>query len=410
MRLGVSQIGFPNRVFLWSLILCLGIPSLGQAERNQRKGWDFAGIPLVNFTTDRGLGYGAYLAGFYHGESGAGAAPYKASIGGQFYQTTGGYAFHKLLLDFPDIADSGVRFDLTSGFEAWDNAWYFGLGNKRPRVREEDAPAHFYTSRLKSLWLVPNVRWPISHPWSFFTGLIFRASDVGTYPDSLLATEQPEGTQGGILNQLQIGLMYDSRDREPSTRNGVFTELSVRGAHHLTGSDFNVWGVNTTHRQWVELNDHGRLILAMRFGLDHQDGDIPFFHQHILGGSQWVEFGGNLTLRGLPNGRYRGHTTAYSNLELRWTFTEFKLFGSDIALLSVPFADMGRVWLREEQTDPFHIHTSVGHGFRGVYNDVFVMRFDMAWGREEYTRDPAYQSVDERAWVLGVYAIVNHPF
>ncbi len=69
-------------------------------ERSTR----FAVVPLVNFTTDRGVGLGAYAAAFYLGPDGPGEDPYRAQLGTQFYKTTGGYQDHKLVLDLPGLA------------------------------------------------------------------------------------------------------------------------------------------------------------------------------------------------------------------------------------------------------------------------------------------------------------------
>ena len=79
---------------------------------------EFAVVPLVNFTTDRGVGYGAYGAVFHLGPDGPGDAPYLAQIGAQFYRTTGGYQDHKLVIDLPRLAGGAFRADLQVGLEA----------------------------------------------------------------------------------------------------------------------------------------------------------------------------------------------------------------------------------------------------------------------------------------------------
>lgn len=411
MKLHDSKLGLAQAwLLLLSVLLSTNLLAKGQENEPIKRGWDFAGFPLLNFTTDRGVGYGAYLATFYHGSHGSGDAPYRASIGGQFYQTTGGYAFHKLLLDLPNLAGTGMRLDFSSGYETWDRAWYFGLGNRTPRLKPSQTPERYYEFDLKNLWFVPNLRIPIKGSWQIFTGLVLRSAQVGMYQNSLLSMTQPIGSQGGFLNQLQLGLLYDSRDQEPSTSRGIFTEGSIRGAHGFIGSDFNTWGANLTHRQWFSLISANRLVLALRTGLDLYRGEVPFFHQHILGGSQWVEIGGNLALRGLPNGRHRGHVTAYSNLELRWLCATFSPGSAQLDTLLVPFLDLGRVWLWGENDDFFHLHGSVGTSFRLVYNKVFVVRFDVAYALEEYAQQPAQTEISERQGVFGVYAIVNHPF
>jgi len=387
------------------------LPAMGYAQDPPRTGWDFAGLPLVNFTTDRGVGYGAYVASFYHGPKGAGDFPYRASIGGQFYQTTGGYAFHKFILDVPNIADTGARFDLKSGYETWDSAWYFGIGDATPRLEPDDTPPGYYTAGLQSLWAIPTLRLPIEGPWKLFLNYVFRKTDVEVFPETRLAEDTPEGTDGGTLSMGSVGFAYDSRDREPSTNRGIFSELSIRVAHPVLGADWRFLGTNITHRHWVPLGSDD-LVFAYRLGFDWTTGDAPFFQQHILGGTEWVEMGGNVALRGLPNGRFRGPITGYANLELRWTLGRSQWGKSTFDLLAAPFVDLGRIWGGNTPGSEHGLHGSAGAGLRLVYNDVFVVRFDVAGGLEEYTVATAPRSTqtDHRRPVLGVYAIVGHPF
>ena len=374
-----------------------------------KKGWDFVGLPLLNFTSDRGFGYGAFVAAIDHGPARKPGDPYHASIGGQFYQTTGGYAFHKLILDLPRLNDSGLRLNLIGGYEAWDSAWYFGQGNKRPRLRPEDTPEDYYTSEINSFWLVPQLRIPIGRPLWLFTGLILRSAQVNAYPDSLLQLEQPEGMNGGLLFMGSLGIMIDTRDQEPTPTRGLFTEVSFRGGHPELGSDFGMWGINFTHRQWFPLVGE-KLVFALRIAGDSHHGEVPFFHQHILGGSEWVYLGGNFVLRGLPQGRYRGQSSFYANKELRWRFSEFERWGRRFELMAVPFVDSARVWVDGENDALTHLHVSGGLGMRVIYERSLVMRLEGGCGVEEYTNDKDSVLVTERRPVIGIYLLVGHPF
>jgi len=80
--------------------------------------------------------------------------------------------------------------------------------------------------------------------------------------------------------------------------------------------------------------------------------------------------------------------------------------------LLVPFLDTAKVGLWRVPNDWDQWHFTVGGGPRLVYNDVFVVRFDLGWGKEEYTSSgsPTGKTVTETGWVRGIYAIVNHPF
>ncbi|MBL91246.1 MAG: hypothetical protein CMH56_05455 [Myxococcales bacterium] len=376
-------------------------------------GWDFAALPLLNFTTDRGVGYGAYAATFFHGDGHSERQPYWMSVGAQFYQTTGDYAFHKLLFDFPNMFNSGVRLDIVSGYETWDSAWYFGLGDATPRLPQEDTPEQFYESEIQSLWVVPTLRFPIAPQWQLYWGNTFRNTQVGAYPGSRLEMDQPSGIEGGLLFLSAAGLMVDTRNKEPNTHHGIFSELSMRLSHPSLGSQWSYWGANLTHRQWVPILEQGRLVFAYRLGLDYQTGHIPFFHQHVLGGSQWVDVGGNLAFRGFPNGRYRGNLTAFGNFEMRGLPVTFHLFQQQVDVYAVAFTDLGRVWLLEEfQNEPLNVRASFGAGPRLSYNDLFVIRLDVAVAFEDYTtpQDPVGTQARNREPILGVYGIVNHPF
>ncbi|MEC9071813.1 MAG: BamA/TamA family outer membrane protein, partial [Myxococcota bacterium] len=350
------------------------------AEEPEPSGWDFAGLPLLNFTTDRGFGYGLYASVFHHGAEGAQVSPYLFSLGGQFYQTTGGYQFHKLLLDIPDIFGSGIRFDLTTGYETWDSSWYFGQGNQVPRLAPEDTPENFYASDLKSLWVIPTLRIPLAGDHALFVSHTVRSTQVDVYPGSLLELDAPAGIEGGVFSQLSVGWILDRRDVEPSTTQGIFPEVSLRVARGFLGSRWTLWGLNATHRQWFRLRDDGRLVLAVRAGIDLKSPGAPFFHQHVLGGSQWVALGGNMALRGLPFGRYRGDLTVYSNTELRAELLTFRILGQRLDVLGISYVDLGRVWIKDAADAGSPIHFTAGVGPRLVYNRVFAVRTDIGVG------------------------------
>ena len=372
---------------------------------------EFAIVPLVNFTTDRGVGYGAYGAVFHLGPDGPGDAPYLAQIGAQFYRTTGGYQDHKLVIDLPRLAGGAFRADLQVGLEAWDGAFYFGQGNALPRLRPEDTPDGYYTFGLQSLRVVSKVRVPLQADIEFFAGHLARSAEIETYPGTRLEAEQPLGVEGGWLSQMQAGILVDSRDDEIVPSSGVFTEGSVRGAHPIVGSTWTMWGFNLTDRRYISLGERD-LVLALREAVDVQRGEVPFFQQIVMGGSQWVDIGGPLAMRGLPIGRYRGEATLYGDAELRWGVSEFSIRRAGFKAFLVSFAGGARIVEADDVDAGPLVHGGLGGGARLVYNDVFLVRMDVAAGREEYTdpRDPLGTRVLERGWVPGFYLAFSAPY
>ena len=374
-------------------------------------GLDGAVIPLLNFTTDRGVGYGGYGALFYMGPDGPGDAPYLAQIGAQLYKTTGGYRDHKLVLDLPKLADGRLRANLQVGFEAWDGALYFGQGNNLPRLRPEDTPERFYAFDLDSARVVSVIRARVVGDLEVFVGHLGRAVTIGVYPGSRLDRERPIGVEGGVLSQATAGVLYDSRDHELAPTEGVFSEASGRLAGDWLGSSWTMWGLNATDRRFYQLGARP-LVLALRAAVDLARGEVPFFQQIVMGGSQWVDLGGPLAMRGLSIGRYRGELTVYGDAELRWQAATFSIRRAGFRFFLAPFLGGARV-LQPGEVDPgAHIHGGAGLGLRLLYNEVFLVRMDVAAGIEEYAAsgDLLATEVAARAAAPGVYLAFSAPF
>lgn len=381
---------------------------LGQNQPSSRSALTTAVVPLVNFTTDRGVGYGAYAALFTQNEDESLDVPYRLQVGAQWYRTTGGYQDHKLVLDLPALADGRVRAGAQLGWEVWDDALYFGIGNLRPRLRPSDTPVRRYAFGLDSIRSLATVRWRFAGSWSLFSGHLVRKASVATYTGSLLEEDHPVGAEGGVLSQGFLGVMMDSRDAEGAPQSGVWSEVSIRGASPILGSTWSAWGANATDRRYVTLGTP-RVVLAARNAVDVQGGDTPFFHQIVMGGSQWIDIGGPLAMRGLPIGRYRGTWTVYSDAEVRWETGQFQLGRGHYRVFMVPFVSGAQVFEPGEDELSLHPHGGAGLGARLLVNDVVQARFEVALGREEY-RNPSGPRVVERRWVPAVYLAFNTPY
>ncbi len=391
-----------HRAMMW--LLCLPF-LMNAAHAEEPKALDWAVVPLVNFTTDRGVGYGLYGAIFTPEQDAKGPPPYAMQVGAQFYQTTGGYSDHKLVLDLPRLADDRLRLELTAGLENWDGAFYFGQGGNLPRLRPEDTPEQFYSFGLQSLRVISKARFPLNDSFDGFVGHVARSANIAIYPGSKLSEDQPVGSEGGLLSQVMAGTIYDVRDHELTPTEGMYTELSARLARSWMGSHFDMWGINLTDRRFYTLG-HPRVVLALREGVDFQQGEVPFFHQPVLGGSQWVEVGGPLAMRGLSVGRYRANLTLIGDTEIRWEASRFSLRRSELRWFLVSFASAASFHQPGEEVPDLSPHGGIGAGTRLLYNEVFMMRLDVGFGREKYMDGQTITG----AWAPGVYLAFNSPF
>jgi hypothetical protein len=418
------------------LLLCQH-PLMAQATTvTPKKHWDWLVLPAFNFTTDRGIGYGVLGGAVYREEKQT--KGFDLFIAGQFFQTTKGYHHHKLFYDFPKLI-SWMRLDGRIAYESWKNAPYYGEGNTIISA-EHEVHKHFYSYGIHNLWIVQNARIPlkIDPRLQFFFSYSFRYSNIDIQNQTLAAIENKDG-KGGVINMLSAGVVWDSRNEEPSTQSGILSELSYRVAHRWIKSDYDYQGMNFTHRQWFPLIKQ-RLVLAWRFAIDYQQGNIPFYQSNTLGGNQWIELGGYFTMRGYALGRFRGNLAIYQNLEARfhwktWHITSSKTLG----LSTVPWVDLGYIYANQTQdtfyfSDPIGpkhhrmdaisiqmmpndrhlkadaIRPSFGIGKRLIYNDVLVLRIDFGFARESMVQQNDQGVSLTHPWVKGFYVMIGQLF
>lgn len=136
-----SRKALQSRLIVW---FCLGL-GLVSYPLNVSAEWRFVGVAFANFTADKGLGYGIFGSAFSRSPQ-TSAGPYDLAFEGQFYQTIGQYAFHKLKIDSPTEM---YRLNLISGWENWDTAPYYGSGASS--VRDLSRPIDYYQIGLSSL-------------------------------------------------------------------------------------------------------------------------------------------------------------------------------------------------------------------------------------------------------------------
>ena len=232
------------------------------------------------------------------------------------------------------------------------------------------------------------------------------------YPNSLLSEQLVIGKRGGNIIQLSLGVMWDERDKDPDTRDGFWSEVSARYSSLAWASDYEMWGMNVTHRQWIPLDRKKLIVWAYRLGVDYQGGQVPFFQKNIMGGSQWVELGGNSAMRGYKRGRLRGDINVYTSQELRWRLGEFHIKKRELAYQITPILDIGYSDLiatpRSQTSWLEHLHTSFGLGARMIYDESFVLRLDFAFVVEQVRVNE--QSPSNTQLMPAFFAIVNHTF
>jgi outer membrane protein assembly factor BamA len=363
-----------------------GLWSTAHAQSPQPKaavGWEFVGIPALNFSTDEGLGYGA-LAEIYN--YGNGLKPYKYTIQPIIFLTTKGRRDLVVFFDAPHVLPNRWRFDVTLAREQHRATPYYGIGNATvyDSTLELAPDDYYYRYEKVQLRVFANVQRPLgSAPARVLVG--FGYTDVTTDATpfdsgTTLLTAHLGGSPAPVGNVgfVRAGVIWDTRDRESGPTRGTWAELLAQRVDDALGATNEFTRVTATVRHYIPLRDN--LVAAFRVMAQQSSGDVPLFELNTLQSSYKNQegLGGNNSVRGVAKNRFAGNGVMLANTELRWRFKEFSLRGKPAFLMASGFLDAGRVWTNSIQVGEIvkDLHAGYGGGLRVGLGPSFVVAFD----------------------------------
>lgn len=332
-----------------SLALIATVWAVGQArgaegEKHERdEGVDIAGVPLLSFNSDTGVGFGAVGGAFFYGP---GYRPYQHALSAQIFFTTFGIQGHYLAYDAPRLLGP-IRVEAHLEFHRELYTPFYGAGNDTvPGETLDEAKTRLgYLGTLATLWVRFRLRpFGEGHPFQLYAGYQYGRNSVRPYPDSIIRNLQPPGAAGGDNPHVLGGILWDTRDDEMDATKGSYAELSGRMARKWTNSEFEYQGLSVSFRKYVPIFTP-KFLLALHAAGDHLWGNVPFWEWVNFGGiSHFEGIGGQHTVRGVPRDRYQGNTKVFGNAELRFYVIEFPALGATIKIGGDVFFDTGRVW------------------------------------------------------------------
>ncbi len=307
-----------------------------------------------------------------------------------------------------------IAVNLVSLGRPWD--WWFGVGQEAPRdtrqVRPDD-PVPLYWHRFLNMDVRADVRLfrRIVGPLDGFVGGGVKASRIGVKADTLLEQQVAAGTAvapaGGVYGSVDGGLRVDGRDdRTDPTRGGFvsgFAQLAV-------GPTSSPWGRFVLDLRGYLGIPSGVVVFAGELVGQAAVGAVPFYELGLIGGFEpnGRTIAGVNGLRALDRGRLRGPLGLLTHGEIRIRPPGFQILNFlRMRIASVLWVDAARV---DSLTAPLRggpaLQPSFGWGFRLVFNEVTVARFDMGTSPER-TLTSAGESL---RWPLGFYGTVGHAF
>ena len=412
--------------------------SLAAQDKPVKTGWKFGGaLPAVTYDSDLGFQYGA-LVEFYNYGDGSRFPDFNDHIYIEASRFTKGSGIYRIMYesntlirnvhmtsDLSYLPDKASYFYGFNGYESVYNKDWTDDDLATPPYRTRmfyrfERDQFRFKNDLQGKLYGEHVKWAAGLAFQNFDvssvdiekinkGKDVQLPSVETEPGlferyQALNIISNEESQGGWVNTIKAGLMWDSRDNRPNPMKGIWAETGIELAPEFMGNDWGFSKFYAIYRQYFTLikND-----LAFVYRLGYQNtlsGEVPFFYQSqvitsMLTGATNEGLGGASTLRGVLRNRVIGDGFFLGNFELRWKPIYFKFLKQDCYLGLSTFYDMGlvtnkidmpsnlestfaSVYPEEVYSDFFSpgsekLHQSAGISIMPVMNQNFVIAVDI---------------------------------
>jgi len=272
---------------------------------------------------------------------------------------------------FPDLAGGRVMAEVVASLREYPREDFFGLGPDA--LREDQSSFLLRTAQVSGragVRIAPAIT--VGGGLGFLTPRTGRGrkTSVPSVEERFDASDVPG--LGASIDYLRSTAFAEVDYREPiNARRGGWYRVDVSRFSDRTTRVWDFTRTDVDLRQFIGFFAERRVI-ALRGYLStssapSDSAGIPFFMMPSLGG--------NDTLRGFRNYRFRGPHALLFQAEYRWEIWS----GLDAAL----FYDAGKVALRRSDLNLKRLEDDYGFGFRFNTANGVVMRVDAAFGSRD---------------------------
>jgi hypothetical protein len=271
----------------------------------------------------------------------------------------------------PQLIDDW-RFDVKAGAAREVRFGFFGLGNETEYDKDlvTDASPFIYRVRRTRYRVAGEVTRRLNGPLQLAVlGDVEKARFTTLPGPSLFATEidPTELEQTDVSGR--VALLYDSRDNEYNTHQGLLLEA---GAQVGSGGD-GYTRLYTVLRGYLTVREG--TVLAARLAASGMGGTPPLDALYTIPG--WEKeipvLGGQYSHRSFDTGRFAGDHVLFGNLEIRHDLLAFGDLG---AITLIGFVDAGRVFEGENfkfTTNDLKVGGGGGIGLRILRSTIFTL-------------------------------------
>jgi len=403
-------------------LFCFSI-SYSQKEKDTldpvvKKGWTLGAVPVVAYNSDLGFKYGGLVNLYYYGDGNT-YPKYLQMIRVEVSRTTKGGGANQLFFDSRRTFSKPIRYTADLSYLTEQALHFYGFNGREALYNAgyEDSDSEEYISRMYYRHRREMIRFTndfqgeiIGNKFRWLAGFAHYTYKIGSVdidrlnkgkddadklPDTTGLYDQyvdwglidQEDKDGGSMNLIRLGLIYDTRDIEANPMKGMWTEfLIVTGPRFLANKEKPFTKLVIIHRQYFTLVKN-KLSFVYRLGYQGTiSGTPPFYVQPYMfvswSPSTMTEgLGGSKSLRGILRNRIVGDAIAYANIGFRWKFLQTVIKKQNVYLALNTFLDAGQVTKKHKidySKAPFpaqndRMHFSYGLGLHIALNENFVV-------------------------------------
>ena len=390
--------------FILTAIALLASAALlsAQEEKEVKTGWSMGILPCATYSADNGLQYGAFGDVYYYGDGSTYPDPLH-KISWEASHFTKGKT--RLYLGYDSkylIPNMRVNASLTFVNDPMYNFWGFNgpasLSDYNLWANKQDyTPGINYYGMSRKMYrglvnvqgrLADNLNWAAGvNIWKWEMGDM-RESEKNEnrysventlYRDYIaLGAIHEDEAQGGWATEMNVGLVYDSRDIEAAPNRGVWAEA------YLNGDPFRKYLKACAYfRNYIDIPIHipaGDPVFAYRLAWQQTiAGETPFYmiqNVPLLVQRNMISegFGSSNTIRGIRENRILTEGFAWTNMELRVKLVSFKAANQFFYIAVNPFFDAG-VITKPYRNEAFALTTSAPKTYQPmnrIYNETKI--------------------------------------
>ena len=425
-----------KKILLLVWVLSISLMSMAQkdtttTEKKIKKGLSVGPLPVVAFDSDLGFQYGALVNLYFFGD-GSTYPQYKHLIFAEAAYSTKGSGIFRLFYDSDQILknkDKYLRLSVDMSYLLESGLGFYGFNGAETNYNtafettdDKDYITRMYYRHKRSLLRLQadvqgriigkKLRWTFGmahmnfHVKSVDVDRLNEGKKENLLPDTITLYDDyvnyglisKDEADGGMLNMVKAGIVWDTRDLEANPNKGMWDEIVLYTFPGFLGNSENAFtGFTAIHRQYFTLVKR-RLTFAYRLGYKGViGGKMPFYFDPYMVTSYSITanregLGGSSTFRGMLRNRVVGDGFGWGNFCLRYKFWYFDFLGNPSYLALNGFVDMGKVFqpraidetIKNKMESDYpgryfnksadQMHYSFGGGIHFAMNENFVVR------------------------------------